>query len=107
MTRHNFRSKLEEVEEAIESCSFLSIDGEFTGGTKNNQKLGTGKQYGETRMFIPDPGWIQRHKVSGSSTKNFTTFFPKKDVTKLSEIGSRMNIPRSRIRIFPIPDPGV
>ncbi len=36
MTRHNFRSKLEEVEEAIDSCSFLSIDGEFTGGTKNN-----------------------------------------------------------------------
>lgn len=31
VTRHNFRSKLEEVEEAIDSCSFLSIDGEFTG----------------------------------------------------------------------------
>jgi hypothetical protein len=44
VTRHNFRSKLEEVEEAIDSCSFLSIDGEFTGGTKNNiflSKTGT------------------------------------------------------------------
>ncbi len=59
MTRHNFRSKLEEVEEAIDSCSFLSIDGEFTGGTKTNfsfQKPGTGMQYGESRKFIPDPG---------------------------------------------------
>jgi hypothetical protein len=74
VTRHNFRSKLEEVEEAIDSCSFLSIDGEFTGGTKNNQKLGTGKQYGETRIRVgssvikfPDP---QQRIVQ--------LFFPKK-----------------------------
>jgi hypothetical protein len=92
VTRHNFRSKLEEVEEAIDSCSFLSIDGEFTGGTKNNFFL---SKTGSRVLKFPDP------------QQRILQFFSQKAVTKLSEIGSGMNIPRSRIRIFPIPDPVV
>ncbi len=110
MTRHNFRSKLEEVEEAIDSCSFLSIDGEFTGGTKDNFSFQNPLRIWGIQDVYPGSGFF-RH---GSRVIKFPDpqqrilqIFSQKSVSKLSEIGSRMNIPRSRIRIFPILDPVV
>jgi hypothetical protein len=107
VTRHNFRSKLEEVEEAIDSCSFLSIDGEFTGRTKNKNKNWP------PVSSMAKPGCLSRIRDRSRVIKfpdpqqRILQIFSQKTVTKLSEVGSGMNIPRSRIRIFPIPDPVV
>ena len=51
VTRHNFKTLLPEIEEAIASSDFISIDGEFTGNTYG--QFQGGLSFGQNKLEVP------------------------------------------------------